>query len=137
MKILSELKHGKVTDKLVKQNELELQEIQVHWVCAMLNISWYVQSTSQCTDFSSLWEGGLWRCWVIADAMTDEQGNCSYRNKNREKRFGWVLFNMVIQLKLTANLSFLQKSEPESGTWFRCISSVTRKNCRGFKSTQK
>lgn len=57
MKTASELKRGKVTDKLVKPKEPELQEIQVGWDCAMLNISWYVQSTSQCADFSGLWEG--------------------------------------------------------------------------------
>lgn len=77
MKIPSECKHGKVTDKLVEQKELELQKIKVHWDCAMLNISWYVQSTSQRTDFSGLWEGCGWQCWVAADDMTDEQGNSS------------------------------------------------------------
>jgi len=46
-----------VVDKLVEQKELERQEIPVRRDCAVLNISWYVQSTSQCTDFSGLWVG--------------------------------------------------------------------------------
>lgn len=53
MKILSELKCGKVTDRCVKR-ELELEEIQVHWDCAMLNILWYVHSTSKCILISGV-----------------------------------------------------------------------------------
>lgn len=78
MKMLSECKQGKVNYKLVENGELELEEMR--WVCVVLTISCWVQSTSKCTAISEASGRAVvlpahrrWRAY--------EQENSSYRAK--------------------------------------------------------